>query len=203
MPNGANGTTSTCSGTFRDGAGDYASSLNSTRTFCPSTPGDKVRITFTAFDTESGYDYLDVWNANAVGVAGTEDDRFMGTPTVPFTITSTSPDGCLSFRFISDGGFEYAGFTATISCVTPCTPPTAALVSSSTVDICPSTSLSPGSSTVAFNASSSTSPTGSVVRYEWDWGDGTASIKYYSSSKYYACISNYWWIICCKIESKK
>ena len=176
MPNGANGTTSTCSGTFRDGAGDYASSLNSTRTFCPSTPGDKVRITFTAFDTESGYDYLDVWNANAVGVAGTEDDRFMGTPTVPFTITSTSPDGCLSFRFISDGGFEYAGFTATISCVTPCTPPTAALVSSSTVDICPSTSLSPGSSTVAFNASSSTSPTGSVVRYEWDWGDGTASI---------------------------
>ena len=176
MPNGANGTTSTCSGTFRDGAGDYASSLNSTQTFCPSTPGDKVRITFTAFDTESGYDYLDVWNANAVGVAGTEDDRFMGTPTVPFTITSTSPDGCLSFRFISDGGFEYAGFTATISCVTPCTPPTAALVSSSTVDICPSTSLSPGSSTVAFNASSSTSPTGSVVRYEWDWGDGTASI---------------------------
>lgn len=176
MPNGANGTTSTCSGTFRDGAGDYASSLNSTRTFCPSTPGDKVRITFTAFDTESGYDYLDVWNANAVGVAGTEDDRFMGTPTVPFTITSTSPDGCLSFRFISDGGFEYAGFTVTISCVTPCTPPTAALVSSSTVDICPSTSLSPGSSTVAFNASSSTSPTGSVVRYEWDWGDGTASI---------------------------
>ena len=158
MPNGANGTTSTCSGTFRDGAGDYASSLNSTRTFCPSTPGDKGRITFTAFDTESGYDYLDVWNANAVGVAGTEDDRFMGTPTVPFTITSTSPDGCLSFRFISDGGFEYAGFTATISCVTPCTPPTAALVSSSTVDICPSTSLSPGSSTVAFNASSSTSP---------------------------------------------
>ena len=49
MPNGENGTTSTCSGTFRDGAGDYASSLNSTRTFCPSTPGDKVRITFTAF----------------------------------------------------------------------------------------------------------------------------------------------------------
>ena len=53
MPNGENGTTSTCSGTFRDGAGDYASSLNSTRTFCPSTPGDKVRITFTAFDTDN------------------------------------------------------------------------------------------------------------------------------------------------------
>lgn len=176
MPNGANGTISTCTGTFRDGAGNYGNSQNSTITFCPSTPGDKVRMTFTAFDTESGLDYLDVWFANAVGAAGTQDDRFMGSPAVPFTITSTSPDGCLSFRFISDGSLTYAGFSATISCVTPCTPPVAALVSSSPVDICPSTSLSPGSSTVAFNASSSTSPTGSVVRYEWDWGDGTTSI---------------------------
>lgn len=176
MSTGSNGTVSTCSGTFRDGAGDYASNTNGTITFCPSTPGDKVRLTFTAFDTESTLDYLDVWFANAVGAAGTQDDRFMGTPTVPFTITSTSPDGCLSFRFISDSSVEYAGFSATISCVTPCTPPTAALVTSSAVDICPSTSLSPGSSTVAFNASSSTSPTGSVVRYEWDWGDGTTSI---------------------------
>ncbi len=176
MPNGANGTTSTCAGTFRDGAGTYASSLNSTRTFCPSTPGDKVRVTFTAFDTESGLDYLDVWNANAVGAPGTADDRFMGLPTVPFTITSTSPDGCLSFQFITDGSVEYAGFTATISCVTPCTPPIAALVNSSTVDICPSTSLSPGSSTVAFNGSASTTTTGSVVSYEWDWGDGTTSV---------------------------
>jgi subtilisin-like proprotein convertase family protein len=176
MPNGANGTTSTCTGTFRDGSGNYASSLNSTRTFCPSTPGDKVKITFTAFDTESGYDYLDVWFGNTVGAPGTEDDRFMGTLTVPFTITSTSPDGCLSFRFISDSSVQRTGFTSTISCVTPCTPPTAALVNSSTVDICPSTSLSPGSSSVAFNASSSTSPTGSIVRYEWDWGDGTTSI---------------------------
>ncbi len=176
MPTGANGTISTCSGTFRDGAGTYASSTNATITFCPSTPGDKVRLTFTAFDTESGLDYLDVWNANAVGAAGTQDDRFMGLPAVPFTVTSTSPDGCLSLRFITDSSIEYAGFSASISCVTPCSPPTAALVSTSTVDICPSTSLSPGSSTVAFNASSSTSPTGSVVRYEWDWGDGTTSI---------------------------
>lgn len=61
MPNGANGTISTCSGTFRDRAGDYLSSQNSTITFCPSTPGDKIRITFTAFETEDGFDYLEVW----------------------------------------------------------------------------------------------------------------------------------------------
>ncbi|WP_117616428.1 PKD domain-containing protein, partial [Flavobacterium cauense] len=178
MANGANPTVSTCSGTFRDGGNnsDYAASQNSTITFCPSTPGDKVRITFTAFDTESGYDYLDVWHANAAGAPGTAADRFMGLPTVPFSITSTSPDGCLSFRFISDGSFQYAGWSATISCVTPCTPPVAALVDSSPVNICPSTSLTPGSSTVAFNASNSTTSSGSLVRYEWDWGDGTNNI---------------------------
>uniref|UniRef100_UPI00259875FC proprotein convertase P-domain-containing protein n=1 Tax=uncultured Flavobacterium sp. TaxID=165435 RepID=UPI00259875FC len=176
MGNGANGTISTCTGTFRDGAGNYAASQNGTITFCPSTPGDRVRITFTAFDTESGFDYLDVWNANAVGAPGTADDRFMGTPALPFTVTSTSPDGCLSFQFISDGSIQYAGWSGTISCVTPCVPPTAALVDTSTVDICPSTSVTPGSSTVAFNASNSTTPGGSLVRYEWDWGDGTSSV---------------------------
>uniref|UniRef100_UPI0040486D1E proprotein convertase P-domain-containing protein n=1 Tax=Flavobacterium sp. TaxID=239 RepID=UPI0040486D1E len=176
MANGANGTISTCSGTFRDGAGNYSANQNSTITFCPSTPGDLIRITFTAFDTESGFDYLDVWQGNAVGAPGTANDRFMGNPPVPFVITSTSPDGCLSFQFISDGSFQYTGWSATISCVTPCVPPTAALVDTSTVDICPSTSLTPGSTTVAFNASNSTTPSGSLVRYEWDWGDGTNSV---------------------------
>lgn len=117
LPTGSNGTVSTCSGTFRDGAGNYSASTDGTITFCPSTPGDKVRITFTSFDTESGLDYLDVWFANAVGAAGTQDDRFMGTPTVPFTITSTSPDGCLSFRFISDSSLQYTGWSSNISCV--------------------------------------------------------------------------------------
>ena len=176
MPNGANGTISTCSGTFRDGAGNYGSSQNSTITFCPSTPGDLVKITFTAFNTENWFDILEVWHGNTPGAAGTGDDAFTGLPTVPFTITSNSADGCLSFRFTSDGSFQYAGWTSTISCVSPCVPPIAAMLDTSTVDICPSTSLSPGSSTVAFNASNSTTTTGSLVRYEWDWGDGTSSI---------------------------
>ncbi|TWH91773.1 PKD domain-containing protein, partial [Flavobacterium cheniae] len=176
MPNGSNGTITTCSGTFRDGAGDYGSSQNSTITFCPSTPGDKIRITFTSFATEDGFDILEVWNSNTAGAAGTGADAFTGTPALPFVITSTSPDGCISFRFRSDGSFEDAGWSATISCVTPCSPPTAALTVTTPLNICPSTALNPGSTNVSFNASASTTPSGSLVRYEWDWGDGTTSV---------------------------
>lgn len=176
MPNGSNGTITTCAGTFRDGAGDYGASQNSTITFCPSTPGDKIRITFTSFATEDGYDILEVWNSNTAGVAGTGADAFTGTPTLPFVITSTSPDGCISFRFTSDSIFQDAGWVATISCVTPCSPPTAGLTVTTPLNICPSTALNPGSTNVSFNASSSTTPSGSLVRYEWDWGDGTTSV---------------------------
>ncbi|MBP8066888.1 MAG: hypothetical protein KAY31_05400, partial [Flavobacterium sp.] len=76
MANGANGTISTCTGTFRDGggAGNYANSQSSTITFCPSTPGTKVQIVFTQFDTEiigtTLYDYLEMWQgATIVGPA--------------------------------------------------------------------------------------------------------------------------------------
>ncbi|MEQ3662365.1 MAG: hypothetical protein ACJAYP_000665, partial [Flavobacterium sp.] len=181
MANGANGTITTCSGTYRDGggAGNYAASQSSTITFCPTVPTDKIRISFTTFDTESigttCYDYLDLWHANAAGAAGTQADRFCGTLGA-FVITSISPDGCVSFRFTSDGTVQRSGWTATISCVTPCTPPTAALVNTSNVNICSSNSLNPGSTTVAFDASNSTTPSGSLVRFEWDWGDGTSSI---------------------------
>lgn len=171
MANGANGTKTTCSGTFLDGggAGNYAASQNSTITFCPTTPTDKIRISFTAFNTESigttCYDYLDLWQANAVGAVGTQSDRFCGNLGA-FVVTSTSPNGCVSFQFISDGSAQRAGWSATISCVTPCTPPSAALVTSSAVNICSSNSLTPGSTTVPFDASNSTTPSGSLVRYE-------------------------------------
>lgn len=181
MNNGANGTISTCSGTFVDdgGGGNYGNNQNSTITFCPSTPGDKIRVTFTSFVTEGGSgtctDYLDVWYANSVGAVGTNNDRLCGTLGVT-TLTSTSPDGCISFQFISNGTVRNAGWSATISCVTPCTNPIASLTSTTPINICPSTSNNPGSLNVAFDASTSTAPGGfSISRYEWIWGDGTST----------------------------
>ncbi|MQP63629.1 PKD domain-containing protein, partial [Flavobacterium sp. LMO6] len=181
MSNGANGTVATCSGTFVDdgGGGNYANSQNSTITFCPSTPGDIVKIVFNTFDTEGGgglcTDYLDVWYANAVGAVGTNNDRLCGALGTA-TLISTSPDGCISLQFISNNNTRRAGWSATISCATPCVTPIAGLVDSSTVNICPSTATNPGALAVNFNGSASNAPGGfSISAYEWSWGDGTTS----------------------------
>ncbi len=72
MSNGTNGSFSTCSGTFVDGGGtgNYANNQNSTITFCPSTPGDKIRIVFNTFSTEGMMgtcaDYLDVHRVSLI-----------------------------------------------------------------------------------------------------------------------------------------
>ncbi|WP_026980529.1 T9SS C-terminal target domain-containing protein [Flavobacterium suncheonense] len=183
MTNGANGTISTCSGNFRDGGGNgnYANNQSSTITFCPSTPGTVIRLTFTSFDTEiigtTVYDYLEMWQGATI--TGAAFDTFAGTPTVPFTVTSSSPDGCLTFRFTSDSSVNRAGWNATISCVVPCTAatsPVANMVDTSPVTICPPSALNPGSTTVAFNASNSTNGGFTNDQFTWDWGDGTTSV---------------------------
>lgn len=115
----AAGTISTCSGTFYDpgGTGNYGINANVTETFC-SNSGNCIRVTFSAFNTESGYDYLYVYDGPTTG--STLIGTYSGT-TVPAAITSST--GCLTFRFTSDGSTNRAGWTATFSCVT-CPPPT-------------------------------------------------------------------------------
>ena len=58
--NMTNGNVSACSGTFYDpgGTGNYGNSQNFTYTICPSTPGAKVIVNFTAFATENNFDFL-------------------------------------------------------------------------------------------------------------------------------------------------
>jgi CUB domain/Secretion system C-terminal sorting domain len=107
-----------CSGvTFTDQnpIGNYSANQNSTLFICPNAPGQYVTITFSAFNTESGFDALRILNGNN-GTANALA-TFTGT-TIPGTVTSSSTDGCLAFRFISDGSTNRAGWTATVSCTT-------------------------------------------------------------------------------------
>jgi hypothetical protein len=108
------GTISTCSGTFYDtggSGGTYANSQNITTTFC-SNAGNCVRLAFTAFDLESSFDYLYVYDGSttAAPLLGT----YTGA-TLPGTFTSST--GCITIRFTSDGSVTYSGWAATISCV--------------------------------------------------------------------------------------
>ena len=119
----------TCSGTYYDNGGaggNYGASVNNIfRTFCPNQAGMCVRATFTQFAMNDTYflcfgpnsccDYLSILN----GPVQNSPALWSNCTTSPGTITATNPSGCLTFRFVSDGSVQLAGWTATISCV-PC-----------------------------------------------------------------------------------
>ncbi|AOW19810.1 reprolysin-like metallopeptidase [Urechidicola croceus] len=76
---------------------------------------DFVEVTFTSFNTESGYDYLYVYdgpntNANFLG-------SYSGSLN-PGTFTSTHSSGSLTFLFVSDESVTTSGWDATVNCIT-------------------------------------------------------------------------------------
>ena len=117
---------STCSGNYYDSggpSGDYSNFVNNVyRTFCPSTAGMCMRVTFSQFNVEPAngpncYDFLQI----KAGPTQNSPNIFSGCGTNvsigPFT--SNDPSGCLTFRFYSDFTITRPGWAATLSCV-PC-----------------------------------------------------------------------------------
>jgi hypothetical protein len=111
-----NGSYTGCSGTFYDSGGQFGTYGNNQTlqyTIC-ATAGSCVQVAFSSFDTESGFDYLDIYDGPNAG--GVHLGSFSGL-TNPGTFTSNS--GCLTFVFQSDFSITSTGWTATISCL-PC-----------------------------------------------------------------------------------
>jgi hypothetical protein len=113
----------TCSGNFYDtggAGGNYANNQNFTKTFTPAVVGNMLQFVFTAFNTESGYDFLYIYNGPTIA------SPLIGTysgATSPGTIIASNATGQLTFRWTSDGSVVRPGWAATISCVAPCVPP--------------------------------------------------------------------------------
>jgi len=122
-----------CGGFFTDLGGatrDYPSSANSTLTICPTNPGDIVKVTFTSFATEEEFDGLYVYDGSSTTAAAlipsdngpgngnlTAAGAFWGNDALPGPFTSTAPDGCLTFRFVSDGSGTDTGWIANVTCL--------------------------------------------------------------------------------------
>jgi PKD repeat protein len=118
-----NTSVTTCVGTFFDTgglSGSYQNNENFTETFYPSTPGSMIRFTFTSFNTESGYDFLRIYNGTntSAPLIGT----YNGT-TGPGIVTASNPSGALTFNFTSDASVTPAGWSATVSCYSTSVPP--------------------------------------------------------------------------------
>lgn len=116
MPASGTTTYSACGGTFYDSGGaggNYANGESGVVTFCPSVPGQYVNVSFSSFTVESCCDNLTVYNGNstAAPVIGTYNTS------IPCNLTSTAANGCLTFRFSSDGSVVYAGWVASVTCV--------------------------------------------------------------------------------------
>ena len=98
--------------------GDYRDNELIIRTIVPTNANDKAKITFTAFDLELDYDYLNIYNGpddTFPNLTGTTLG-FTGT-TIPPPIESSANDGSLTLKFYSDSGVVNAGYVATVSCV--------------------------------------------------------------------------------------
>lgn len=162
--NMANGTVTTCTGNFYDSggpSGNYTNSLDLTQTFYPSTSGAMIRFTFNSFNTESGYDYLRIYNGTTTTapLIGT----YHGT-NGPGTVTASNVTGALTFRFTSDVSVVAAGWSASISCYSTTNPPVAAFSASNTSP--------PLSTTVTFTDQSEGIPT------SWLWAFSPNTITY-------------------------
>ena len=163
------GTITTCAGTFVDEGGigaNYSNNSNYSVTFCSGSSAN-IKIDFTTFDLEFGDDFMAFYDgsSNLAPSLGISSGN-IGANTIQ------SSGSCLTIEFTSDGSVKKAGWVGTISCVIPCSPPTAAGISSnqpSPIKLCVG-------ETVNFDGSSSYAALGfTVANYLWSFDDGNTS----------------------------
>ena len=174
-----------CGGNFYDSGGsasDFSPSEDSQITLTPSLFGNKLQVTFTAWDFgATTFDWLEIYDGNSsssplIGI-------YNGTNKVVLNsaIQSSASDGSLTFVFHSSSVVEYPGWEATLSCVAVCSPVISVLTStfpidnSGYIDICQGESITfsgsgsyPQSGTL-YNQSDATSS------FVWDFADGTTA----------------------------
>ncbi|HNW70909.1 MAG TPA: T9SS type A sorting domain-containing protein [Bacteroidales bacterium] len=102
-------------------SGNYSNNINNDgsgiyRTFCPAEANQAVRATFAYLDTESGADILTITNGASGSTSLPTLWQGSGSST-PAVQTSTDVSGCLTFRFDSDGGTNYAGWEIILTTV--------------------------------------------------------------------------------------
>lgn len=108
-----------CGQVFYDPGGaaaNYGNNVHTVTTICPTVPGDMVSLTFTTFATEGFIDELALYDGP--GTASPLLGTYGGTSLPPVTVAS-SPGGCITAEFTSDGSVTNSGWAANVTCITP------------------------------------------------------------------------------------
>ena len=195
LDNTTDGTTiNTCSGTFYDSGGpnnDFSGGEDYTITFCSDgSGGSHIVFDFTEFDVDAG----GLFNAgsNLIIYDGPDaNSPQLGTYNNDFSIegtivraTNNNASGCLTFQFISEGGFlanTSAGWTAIISCAYPCQTVNAGLSSSTPaidgdfINICPGDEVQFEGEGIFPQNGTNYTQSNATSEFEWDFGDGTTA----------------------------
>ncbi len=117
----SNTTVNTCFAMFYDTGGpngNYSSSESLTMTFLPSSAGSNIQASFTSFNTESGYDYLYIYDGTNISAPQFPGSPFHGGNSPGF-VEATNSAGAITFRFTSDSSVTRPGWEAQISCSGP------------------------------------------------------------------------------------
>ncbi len=111
-----NGNTYACNSLFYDSGGkdgNYQINENKTLVIYPSTDWAKVKVEFSLFQTEDGYDVLKIYDGQSSNapLIGT----YSGT-NMPPSVIATHTSGALTFYFESDNMQNDAGWEAQVTC---------------------------------------------------------------------------------------
>lgn len=110
-----------CSGyTFTDTGGEngqYGDNEVFVKTFYPADPNDKLKLTFSEFDLETGYDFMNIFNGPTTGSPRFQGGTQVTGNNIPGPFTSTHASGAITIRFISDAGVGANGWKANFECI--------------------------------------------------------------------------------------
>jgi subtilase family serine protease len=117
VPKTGSATLTSCGTTVYDhgGTDDYEDYANGTLTISPGTAGARVRLTLTSFNTESGFDYLRVYDGPSINSPLLAS--YNGIVAAGTAVTATNAAGVLTLQFTSDGSVVRSGFEAAVACV--------------------------------------------------------------------------------------
>lgn len=114
-----NQSVSSCSSVFFDSGGaigGYANNESFVTSITSLIDYGKVKVSFSEFSTESGYDFLYIYDGSSTTSKQVAGSPFSGT-NLPANIISSG--NSLTFKFTSDGSNTSTGWRAAIECVEP------------------------------------------------------------------------------------
>ncbi len=159
----------------------YQNGENWIITICPDIPGDAINLDFITFNLSNqntatppgnNADNFCIYDGNSTSASSLGCYGGTGLQGLVVSCTSFNTSGCITVEFHSNSA-GIGNFAATITCITPCSRPTAVL--SAPFPIAPDTcfKLCVGES-LAFNGTPSFGAAGfTIAEYTWNFDDGT------------------------------